>query len=41
MVSGATQGAIRAMDGNGDPTGPELTHSGGDGKLSVIGNLSV
>ncbi len=41
MVSGATDGAIRAMDGNGDPTGPELTHGGGDGKLSVIGNLSV
>ena len=41
MVSGATQGAIRAMDGNGDPTGPELTHAGGDGKMSVIGNLSV
>lgn len=40
MVSGATDGAIRAMDGNGDPTGPELTH-GGDGKLSLIGNLSV
>ena len=41
MVSGATDGAIRAMDGNGDPTGPELTHGGGDGKLTVIGNLSV
>lgn len=41
MVSGATQGAIRAMDGNGDPTGPELSHGGGDGKLSVTGNLSV
>jgi uncharacterized secreted repeat protein (TIGR03808 family) len=40
MVSGATDGAIRAMDGNGDPTGPELTH-GGDGKLTVVGNLSV
>jgi uncharacterized secreted repeat protein (TIGR03808 family) len=41
MVSGATDGAIRAMDGNGDPSGPELTHSGGDGKLTVVGNLSV
>ena len=41
MVSGATDGAIRAMDGNGDPTGPELTHGGGDGKLTVVGNLSV
>ena len=41
MVSGATDGAIRAMDGNGDPAGPELTHGGGDGKLTVVGNLSV
>ena len=41
MVSGATDGAIRAMDGNGDPTGPELTHAGGEGKLTVVGNLSV
>jgi uncharacterized secreted repeat protein (TIGR03808 family) len=41
MVSGATDGAIRAMDGNGDPSGPELTHGGGDGKLTVVGNLSV
>jgi uncharacterized secreted repeat protein (TIGR03808 family) len=41
MVSGATDGAIRAMDGDGNPTGPELTHGGGDGKLTVVGNLSV
>ena len=41
MVSGATDGAIRAMDGNGDPSGPELTHGGSDGKLTVVGNLSV
>jgi len=41
MVSGATDGAIRAMNGNGDPSGPELTHGGGDGKLTVVGNLSV
>ena len=40
MVSGATGGAIRAMDGAGGPTGPELTH-GADGKLSLAGNLSV
>jgi uncharacterized secreted repeat protein (TIGR03808 family) len=40
MVSGATDGAIRAMDGAGEPTGPELTH-GADGKLSLAGNLAV
>ena len=41
MISGATDGAIRAMDGEGNAVGPELTH-GGDGKqLSIVGNLSV
>jgi uncharacterized secreted repeat protein (TIGR03808 family) len=42
MISGATDGAIRAMDGAGNAVGPELTHGGGDGKqLSIVGNLSV
>ena len=42
MVSGATDGAIRAMDGQGNPTGPELAHGGGNDKLmSIAGNLSV
>ena len=42
MISGATDGAIRAMDGAGNAVGPELTHDGGNGKqLSIIGNLSV
>jgi hypothetical protein len=42
MISGATDGAIRAMDGAGNAVGPELTHDGGDGKqLSIVGNLSV
>jgi hypothetical protein len=42
MISGATEGAIRAMDGNGEPTGPELAHGGNSDKLlSIVGNLSV
>jgi hypothetical protein len=42
MVSGATDGAIRAMDEQGNPTGPELAHGGGNDKLlSIAGNLSV
>ncbi|MEO8420685.1 MAG: TIGR03808 family TAT-translocated repetitive protein [Hyphomicrobium sp.] len=42
MVSGATDGAIRAMDPQGNPTGPELTHGGSNDKLlSIAGNLSV
>lgn len=39
---GATDGAIRAMDGSGNAVGSELTHGGGDAKqLSIVGNLSV
>ena len=42
MVSGATDGAIRAMDAQGTPTGPELAHGGSNDKLlSIAGNLSV
>ena len=42
MVSGATDGAIRAMDAQGNPTGPELAHGGSNDKLlSIAGNLSV
>ncbi len=42
MISGASGGAIRGMDGNGDPVGPDLTHGGGDDKLlAIAGNLSV
>ena len=42
MVSGATDGAIRAMDAQGNPTGAELTHGGSNDKLlSIAGNLSV
>ena len=42
MISGATDGAIRAMDGNGNPTGADLTRGGSNDKLlSIAGNLSV
>ncbi len=42
MISGASDGAIRAMDDAGNPTGPELTHGGGTDKLlAIAGNLSV
>lgn len=42
MISGASDGAIRAMDGNGDPVGADLTHGAGSDKLLAIsGNLSV
>lgn len=42
MISGATDGAIRAMDGEGSPVGPDLAHGSSDGKLlSIVGNLSV
>ncbi len=41
MVSGATDGAIRAMDAQGNPTGPELAHGGSNDKLlSIAGNAS-
>ena len=35
MVSGATDGAIRAMDAQGNPTGPELAHGGSNDKLCL------
>jgi uncharacterized secreted repeat protein (TIGR03808 family) len=42
MISGATDGAIRTMDGNGRPTGPDLgIDATGGSRLSVVGNLSV
>lgn len=42
MISGATNGSIRAMDSNGDPTGAELVQGGSsDKQLSISGNLSV
>jgi uncharacterized secreted repeat protein (TIGR03808 family) len=43
MISGASDGAIRGMDGEGNPTGPDLTQggSGTDKHLSLAGNLSV
>jgi uncharacterized secreted repeat protein (TIGR03808 family) len=42
LISGASDGAIRAMDDAGHPTGPELTHGGSSDKLlAIAGNLSV
>ncbi len=42
MISGATAGAIRAMDGNGDPTGADLAHGESGSKLlALAGNLAV
>jgi hypothetical protein len=42
MISGASDGAIRGMDGEGNPTGPDLAHGGGTDKLlSIAGNLAV
>lgn len=42
MISGATDGAIRTMDGNGHPTGPDLgIDTTGSSRLSVVGNLAV
>jgi uncharacterized secreted repeat protein (TIGR03808 family) len=42
MITGATDGAIRAMDGDGNPIGPELAHGGsGDKLISIAGNLAV
>lgn len=42
MISGAPDGAIRAMDGSGAPVGPELAQGGRNDKLlSIAGNLSV
>jgi uncharacterized secreted repeat protein (TIGR03808 family) len=42
MISGASDGSIRAMDGSGQPTGPDLAHGdSGDKRLSVVGNVAV
>ena len=42
MISGASDGAIRSMDDNGDPSGPDLVKGdAASGNLSVTGNLSV
>lgn len=42
MVSGASDGGIRAMDGHGEPVGPDLTHGGsGEKQLAISGNLAV
>jgi len=42
MISEASAGAIRAMDGGGEPVGPELAHGGGNDKLlSITGNIAV
>jgi uncharacterized secreted repeat protein (TIGR03808 family) len=42
MISGAADGAIRAMDLHGNPTGPDLARiESANKRLSVIGNLSV
>ncbi len=42
MISGASEGGIRAMDFHGNPTGPDLTRNdSANARLSVVGNLSV
>ena len=42
MISGATDGAIRAMDGSGMPTGPDLGHAmGSKERVTIQGNLAV
>lgn len=42
MVSGASDGAIRGMDGEGNPTGPDLTQgASASDRLSIAGNLAV
>ncbi len=42
MISGAKFGAIRAMDGSGDPIGPDLAREGRDGgRVKISGNLSA
>ena len=42
MISGASDGAIRAMDAGGSPTGPELARGSASSELlSIAGNLSV
>jgi len=42
MIAGAADGGIRAMDGGGQPTGPELADAdSSDRRLSLAGNLTV
>jgi uncharacterized secreted repeat protein (TIGR03808 family) len=42
MISGATDGSIRAMDGAGRATGPELVGgAAAGGRLALAGNLAV
>jgi uncharacterized secreted repeat protein (TIGR03808 family) len=42
MISGATDGAIRAMDGRGMPMGPDLARStSSEGRVAIQGNLAV
>jgi uncharacterized secreted repeat protein (TIGR03808 family) len=42
MISGVTDGNIRAMDASGQPTGPDLALADTSGsRLSVVGNLAV
>lgn len=42
MISGATDGAIRAMDAEGRAIGPELAHGEAtDTLLSIVGNVAV
>jgi uncharacterized secreted repeat protein (TIGR03808 family) len=42
MISGASGGAIRAMDGSGAPIGPDLASAGSsDARLAISGNFAV
>ncbi len=42
MISGATEGSIRAADASGRPVGPELVGGGASGgRLSLAGNVAV
>jgi uncharacterized secreted repeat protein (TIGR03808 family) len=41
LISGATDGHIRAAGGGGRPTGPELVGAPSSGRLSLSGNLAV
>jgi len=41
LISRASEGAIRAMDGSGAPVGPDLAPAGAGGPISATGNLAV
>jgi len=42
LIAGAADGAIRAMDSSGQPTGPDLARAeSSDKRLSIAGNLAV